>query len=173
MTGSTTMHANMATQLPIIETDVLVAGGGCAGFGAAVASARTGAQTLLVERAGFTGGILTSVGNPWFDGVAHLGTGDLAIEDGERLDRPDGEGGVAAQLAVGEVVGIGDPVLDDVDAAVAVLGEVRVAGTGDARARRSRGRTAGEGGSDAETRGQDEGEAAQERAEAEGHGRNL
>jgi hypothetical protein len=73
------MHANLATQLPIIETDVLVAGGGCAGFGAAVASARTGAQTLLVERAGFTGGILTSVGNPWFDGVAHLATGELAL----------------------------------------------------------------------------------------------
>lgn len=73
------MHADFTAALPVIETDVLVAGGGCAGLGAAVASARTGARTLLVERAGFVGGILTSVGNPWFDGVAHLGTGKLAL----------------------------------------------------------------------------------------------
>lgn len=74
------MYENVTASLPVIETDVLVAGGGCAGFGAAIASARNGARTLLVERAGFVGGILTSVGNPWFDGIAHLGTGRLALK---------------------------------------------------------------------------------------------
>ena len=37
--------------------DVLVAGGGSAGLSAAVASARTGARTLLVERTGVLGGM--------------------------------------------------------------------------------------------------------------------
>jgi hypothetical protein len=73
------MQSSYTATLPVIETDVLVAGGGCAGIGAAVSSARNGARTLLVERAGFTGGILTSVGNPWYDGIAHLGTGRIAL----------------------------------------------------------------------------------------------
>lgn len=42
------------------ETDVLVIGGGPAGIGAAVAAARTGARTLLVERYGFLGGNATA-----------------------------------------------------------------------------------------------------------------
>jgi len=73
------MQSSFTANLPVIETDVLVAGGGCAGIGASVAAARNGARTLLVERAGFTGGILTSVGNPWYDGIAHLGTGRVAL----------------------------------------------------------------------------------------------
>ena len=48
-----------------------------------------------------------------------------------------------------------------------------VAGARDARARRTRGCAAGQGGGDAETRGQEEDEGAQEPAEAECHGRNL
>ena len=55
---------------PIIETDVLVCGGGSAGLVAALASARAGAKTILVERAGFAGGIITAVGLPYFDGIA-------------------------------------------------------------------------------------------------------
>ena len=39
------------------ETDVLVVGGGPAGVGAAIASARTGARTILVERYGHLGGM--------------------------------------------------------------------------------------------------------------------
>jgi hypothetical protein len=40
-----------------ISVDVLVAGGGTAGIGAAIASARAGARTLLVERHGGLGGM--------------------------------------------------------------------------------------------------------------------
>ena len=51
------------------KPDVLVCGAGCAGLGAALASARGGAQTLLIERAPFAGGIITCAGLPHFDGV--------------------------------------------------------------------------------------------------------
>ncbi len=39
------------------DVDVLVIGGGTAGIGAAVAAARSGARTLVVERYGFLGGV--------------------------------------------------------------------------------------------------------------------
>ncbi|OPX45099.1 putative thiazole biosynthetic enzyme [Ruminiclostridium hungatei] len=44
----------------VIETDVLVIGGGTAGFGAAVAAARNGAATLLIERLSMLGGMATA-----------------------------------------------------------------------------------------------------------------
>jgi hypothetical protein len=63
-----------------IQTDVLVCGGGCAGIAAALASARNGAKTLLIERAGFSGGIITAVGLPYFDGLIDKFTGRFVVK---------------------------------------------------------------------------------------------
>ena len=71
-----------------IETDVLVCGGGCAGVAAALASARNGARTVLIERAGFAGGIITCVGLPYFDGL-------IAKQDGRFV-----VGGIPVELLV-------------------------------------------------------------------------
>lgn len=55
-----------------IQTDILVCGSGCAGLGAAVTAARQGAKVLLIERAGFAGGIITAASLPFFDGIAEI-----------------------------------------------------------------------------------------------------
>ena len=50
-----------AHELPIFhETDVVVVGGGPAGFAAAIAATRTGAKVALVERYGSLGGLFTN-----------------------------------------------------------------------------------------------------------------
>lgn len=48
------------------EYDVIVAGGGTAGCAAAIAAARNGAKTLLVESAGYLGGMATNAAVPAF-----------------------------------------------------------------------------------------------------------
>ena len=49
-----------ARELPIYaDVDVVVCGGGPGGFSAAIAAARHGARTLLIERYGFLGGLAT------------------------------------------------------------------------------------------------------------------
>ena len=63
-----------------IKTDVLVCGGGCAGIAAALSSARNGAKTLLIERAGFSGGIITTVGLPYFDGLIDKPSGRFVVK---------------------------------------------------------------------------------------------
>jgi len=51
---------NEQKKTPVVrKVDVVVVGGGPAGFGAAVAAATSGAETLLIERYGFLGGMLT------------------------------------------------------------------------------------------------------------------
>src|ERR1700737_2598129 len=70
------------------DYDVLVVGGGNAGCAAALAAARSGARTLLVERYGFLGGTATAaMVGPWM--TFHSGddriVGGIAQEMVERL----------------------------------------------------------------------------------------
>ena len=51
-----------AKRLPTRQFDVVVAGGGTAGVVAALAAARQGAKTVLIERKGYTGGTVTEGG---------------------------------------------------------------------------------------------------------------
>lgn len=44
-------------QLPVLETDVLVAGAGTAGCTAAIAAARQGASVILIEKPPVSGGV--------------------------------------------------------------------------------------------------------------------
>ena len=63
--------------LPVLhETDVLVVGGGAAGFAAAVAAARAGAKTTLVERYGYFGGL-------WTGGLVLLVISTHSTENGQ------------------------------------------------------------------------------------------
>ena len=78
------------------EFDVLVVGGGNAGCAAAIAAARHGASTMLVERYGFLGGTATAaMVGPWM--TFHSGqqriVGGIAQEIVERLVRMGGSPG--------------------------------------------------------------------------------
>lgn len=77
----------------IHETDVLVVGGGPAGFAAAVSAARAGAKTCIVERYGYFGGL-------WTGGLVLLVISTHAKENGERIK---------------VMRGIGDELVDRVD----------------------------------------------------------
>jgi len=92
--------AVFSKNLPTIATpDVLVCGAGCAGVGAAVAAARSGAQTLVVERCGFAGGFLTAVIGAGFDGLVDSRSGRVVV------------GGVALEMVarMGLVPGVTSP----------------------------------------------------------------
>ena len=70
-----------------LEYDVIVAGGGPGGFPAAIAAARNGAKTLLVERNGYLGGNL-SMGLPllaYLDRWGHQVTAGIAQEYVDRM----------------------------------------------------------------------------------------
>ncbi|MCM8768849.1 MAG: FAD-dependent oxidoreductase [Candidatus Omnitrophica bacterium] len=57
-------------KIPVMnQVDVLVAGGGPAGIAAAISAARLGADTLLVERYGYLGGMITGAHVVWVLGV--------------------------------------------------------------------------------------------------------
>ncbi|GAH00429.1 unnamed protein product, partial [marine sediment metagenome] len=69
---------------PILtETDVLVLGGGPAGLAAALASAREGVETMLVERYGCFGGVITQamIGTiAWYRYANTVDAGGIGLE---------------------------------------------------------------------------------------------
>jgi hypothetical protein len=87
-----------ARQIPIYgEYEVAVLGGGPAGIAAAVAAARSGRRTLLVERYGFLGGMGTAAGVTNFCGLhanvhgeMHRVVRGVASDLLARIDRLDG-----------------------------------------------------------------------------------
>ena len=94
MKNAKDMIAEPARQIPVsANVDVLVAGGGPAGIAAALASAREGASTMLVERYGYLGGMITGANVVAVDGA---GDGESAkargitLEIAERLDKLGG-----------------------------------------------------------------------------------
>jgi FAD-dependent oxidoreductase family protein len=87
-----------ARRVPIYgEYEVVVLGGGPAGIAAAVAAARAGRRTLLIERYGFLGGMGTAAGVTNFCGLhanvhgeAHRVVQGIASDLLERIDRLNG-----------------------------------------------------------------------------------
>ncbi len=60
--SSSSKYIESAKEVPVRHADVVVAGGGSAGVIAAIAAARTGAKTMLIERKGYTGGTVVEGG---------------------------------------------------------------------------------------------------------------
>ncbi|MBR1213602.1 FAD-dependent oxidoreductase [Bradyrhizobium sp. JYMT SZCCT0180] len=98
-----------ARQVPLYgEYDVAVLGGGPAGIAAAVAAARAGRRTLLVERYGFLGGMGTAAGVTNFCGLHANVHGEMhRVVQGiatDLLDRIDRLGGLnAPHLILGKI----------------------------------------------------------------------
>lgn len=92
---------NFSRSLDVVaKPDVLVVGAGCAGTVAAIAAARQGADTMVVERSGFAGGYITNVVGASLDGFVDLRSG-LPVVGGVVFD-------LARQAAVTEGAAITD-----------------------------------------------------------------
>ena len=90
--------AETAADLPVrADHDVVVCGGALGGVAAAVASARAGADTLLIERNSFLGGVATagmccSIFNCYYAANRRLGTTGIAVEIADALAEAVGYG---------------------------------------------------------------------------------
>lgn len=99
-----------ARQVPLYgEYEVAVLGGGPAGIAAAVAAARAGRRTLLIERYGFLGGMGTAAGVTNFCGLHANVHGEMhRVVQGiasDLLDRIDRLGGLnAPHLILGKIL---------------------------------------------------------------------
>jgi hypothetical protein len=99
-----------ARQIPLYgEYEVAVLGGGPAGIAAAVAAARAGRRTLLIERYGFLGGMGTAAGVTNFCGLHANVYGEMhRVVQGvasDLLDRIDRLGGLnAPHLVLGKIL---------------------------------------------------------------------
>lgn len=84
----------MSKQPPqLLETDIVVCGGGPAGINAALAAGRSGARTLLIERYGFLGGMSTiALVYPWMTFHTENGKQVIAGIAQEIVDRLQAEG---------------------------------------------------------------------------------
>src|SRR5476649_283289 len=99
-----------ARQIPLYgEYEVAVLGGGPAGIAAAVAAARAGRRTLLIERYGFLGGMGTAAGVTNFCGLhanvhgeMHRVVQGIASDLLARIDRLDGLN--APHLVLGKIL---------------------------------------------------------------------
>ncbi len=99
-----------ARKIPLYgEYEIVVLGGGPAGIAAAVAAARAGRQTLLVERYGFLGGMGTAAGVTNFCGLhanvygqMHRVVRGIASDLLTRIDRLDGLN--APHLILGKIL---------------------------------------------------------------------
>ena len=88
-------------KLPVKESDVVIAGGGTAGVVAALASARQGARTALLEIKGYPGGTVVSVrlrDRPFDAVVADMVEGVVVA------NRLDGEPALRARTYLAEAV---------------------------------------------------------------------
>ncbi len=89
-----------AREIPVRGAyDVVVCGGGLGGTAAAIAAARSGARTLLIERNSFLGGVATagmccSIFNCYYTGgeTRRLGTTGIAVEVADALAEAMGYG---------------------------------------------------------------------------------
>ena len=81
-----------AKEIPVFgEYDVVVAGGGPAGIGAAIAAARTGAKTIVIEQMGCLGGISTAGLHPQMQVIQYEegNVSSIPVEIGIRAEKLD------------------------------------------------------------------------------------
>lgn len=101
------------------EADVIVIGGGPAGIAAALASARTGAETILMDRFGALGGIQTHGNNPTFsmvDPELHGGIMQeiiLRLKDDGALKNIDDIPGPKSHFKDAVIAAVGKDILPD------------------------------------------------------------